>query len=116
MDTVRFSKIVDEILEGLPQNFKDHFNNLAFIVQDYPEKEIQQKYCGRLLGLFRGIPKTHQSIWSNCLPQEIFLYKKNIESVCTNEAEIIQQIEITLKHEIGHYFGLNEKDLQLKGY
>ena len=50
------------------------------------------------------------------MPQEIFLYKKNIESICTNVAEIIQQIEITLKHEIGHYFGLNEKDLQLKGY
>ena len=42
MDTVRFSKILDEILESLPQHFKDHFNNLAFIVQDYPEKEIQQ--------------------------------------------------------------------------
>ena len=38
MDSIRFSKIVDEILESLPQHFKDHFNNLAFIVQDYPEK------------------------------------------------------------------------------
>lgn len=116
MDTFRFTQIVDEILESLPQHFKDHFNNLVFIVQDYPEKELQQKFRGCLLGLFRGIPKTHQSTFSSCLPQEIFLYKKNIESVCHNEAELIQKIEKTLKHEIGHYFGLNEKDLQLQGY
>ena len=117
MDSLRFSQIVDEVLEGLPEFFKTHLKNLAVIVQDYPERELERQFPGRLLGLFRGVPKTHQSVFSTAgLPQQIFLYQKNIESVCHGETELRRQIEITLKHEIGHYFGLSEEDLRALGY
>jgi len=50
------------------------------------------------------------------MPGQIFLYQKNIEAVCKNERDLVRQIEVTLKHEIGHYFGLSERDLRRRGY
>ena len=117
MDSVRFSQIVDEILEGLPQFFKTRLDNLAVIVQDYPEPELQRQFPGCLLGLFRGVPKTRQSIFASAaFPQQVYLYQKNIEAVSSGEADLRRQIEKTLKHEIGHYFGLSEEDLRALGY
>src|SRR4051794_38996690 len=116
MDRTQFSQLVDEALEALPQVFKEKLENIAIIVEDYPERELQEEFSGLLLGLFRGIPKTKQSIFWKTMPDQVFLYQRNIEAVCRNEAEIRQQIEKTLKHEIGHYFGLSERDLRKRGY
>jgi predicted Zn-dependent protease with MMP-like domain len=116
MDRIRFSQLVDEALERLPRTFKAKLENVAIIVEDFPEKELQRDFKGLLLGLFRGVPKTHQSISWPSLPAQIFLYQKNIEAICKNEDEMILQIEKTLKHEIGHYFGLSERDLRRRGY
>ena len=117
MDAVRFSQIVDEVLASLPQFFKTRLDNLAVIVQDYPEPELQRQFPGLLLGLFRGVPKTRQSVFAGAsFPQQVFLYQKNIEAVSYGEADLRLQIEKTLKHEIGHYFGLSEEDLRALGY
>ena len=117
MDAARFSQIVDEVLEGLPQFFQTRLDNLAVIVQDYPEPELQQQFPGRLLGLFRGVPKTRQSVFAGAsFPQQVYLYQKNIEAISYGEADLRRQIEKTLKHEIGHYFGLSEEDLRALGY
>src|SRR5262245_44682616 len=112
MDRIQFSQLVDEALDQLPRVFKDKLENIAIIVDDYPEKDLQDEFAGLLLGLFRGIPKTHQSVSWPGPPAQIFLYQKNIESICRDESEITKQIEKTLKHEIGHYFGLSERDLR----
>jgi predicted Zn-dependent protease with MMP-like domain len=116
MNRIQFSHLVDEALGRLPRTFKERLENIAIIVEDQPEKELQGEFDGLLLGLFRGIPKTHQSVSWPGLPAQIFLYQKNIEAICRNESEITKQIEKTLKHEIGHYFGLSERDLRRQGY
>jgi predicted Zn-dependent protease with MMP-like domain len=117
MDRIQFSQLVDEALDRLPRAFKEKLENIAIIVEDVPERELQGEFKGLLLGLFRGVPKTHQSISWPGLPAQIFLYQKNIEAVCGNdESKISEQIEKTLKHEIGHYFGLSERDLRRRGY
>ena len=117
MDQLLFSQIVDEVLEALPPLFKSELKNLAVIVQDYPELELQHQFSGQLLGLFRGTPQTCQSIFTSpSLPQQIFLYQKNIEALCHSESQLRKQIQKTVKHEIGHYFGLSEQDLRSQGY
>ena len=117
MDAVRFSQIVDEVLEGLPHFFRDRLDNLVIIVQDYPEPELQWQFPGRLLGLYRGVPKTRQSVFASAaFPQQVYLYQKNIEAVSYGDADLRRQIEKTLKHEIGHFFGLSEEDLEALGY
>jgi predicted Zn-dependent protease with MMP-like domain len=116
MDRLRFLQLVEETLERLPRRFKQKLENVAVLVEDYPERGLERQYPGLLLGLFHGVPKTRQSFFSLDMPAQIVLYQKNIESVCQDELEILGQIEKTLKHEIGHYFGLSEKDLRRKGY
>jgi predicted Zn-dependent protease with MMP-like domain len=62
--------------------------------------------------LFHGIPRTEKSVFFSSPPDRIFLYQRNIEAVCANEAEVRRQIRATLLHEVGHYFGLSEDDLR----
>jgi predicted Zn-dependent protease with MMP-like domain len=66
-----------------------------------------------LLGVFHGVPTTKKSIFDLPTgPNHIVLYQKNIEAVCSSEAEIREQIRLTVIHELGHYFGLDEQQLK----
>ncbi len=116
MDRLRFSQLVEEALERLPRKFKRKIENLAILIEDHPERELQHQYSGKLLGLFRGVPRTHQTVFAASPPAQIILYQKNIEAICQNDEEVRVQIETTVKHEIGHYFGLSERDLRRRGY
>ena len=116
MDRLQFSQLVENALERLPRRFKQKLENVVVMVEDYPERQLQGQYPGLLLGLFHGVPKTHQSVFAISMPSRIVLYQKNIEAVSRNEDEISLQIETTLKHEIGHYFGMTEKELRKRGY
>jgi predicted Zn-dependent protease with MMP-like domain len=116
MDRIRFSQLVDEALGRLPKVFKDKLKNLAIVVEDYPDEETQDEFPGLLLGLFRGVPLTKQSFSWGAPPSQIVLYQKNIESISRTEKQITRQIQKTLEHEIGHYFGLSERDLRRRGY
>ena len=116
MERMQFTQLVDEALARLPKRFKDKIENLAVIVEDYPDEETQDSFSGVLLGLFRGVPRTQQSTSWASPPSQIYLYQKNIESICRSDGEIARQIQKTLEHEIGHYFGLSERDLRRRGY
>jgi len=66
-----------------------------------------------VLGVFEGIPTTKKSVFDlRAGPDRIVLYQKNIEAVCSNEDEIRKEIRQTLLHELGHYFGMNEAQLE----
>jgi predicted Zn-dependent protease with MMP-like domain len=61
-----------------------------------------------LLGLFHGVPMTKKSVFDLPTgPDYVVLYEKNIEAVCSSEAEIRAQIRLTVIHEFGHYFGMD---------
>ena len=110
VERARFEQLVGEALEGLPEPFRSRLANLAIIVEDTPPAEPDRG--GLLLGLFSGVPRTLKSVFSADPPDHIFLYQKNIEAICSTEAQVEQQIRDTLLHEIGHYFGLNEEELR----
>ena len=110
MERRKFEALVAQTLHGLPRTFRDKLTNVAIIVEDLPPEEAERE--GLLLGLFHGIPRTEKSIFFSSPPDRIFLYQRNIEAVCANEAEVRQQIRATLLHEVGHYFGLSEGELR----
>jgi len=101
---------VAQALRGLPKAFREKLTNVAIIVEDLPPEQSERR--GLLLGLFHGIPRTEKSVFFSSPPDRIFLYQRNIEAICSNEAEVRRQIRATLLHEVGHYFGLSEDELR----
>jgi len=101
MERSKFEALVAQALDGLPKTFREKLTNVAIIVEDRPPQEPDG---GLLLGLFHGIPRTEKSVFFSSPPDRIFLYQRNVEAVCTSEAEVSRQIRETLLHEVGHLF------------
>jgi len=116
MKREHFAKVVEETLDSLPQEFRSRIRNVAVLVEDVPRNQPppqpgQQRTL--LLGLFHGVPATKKSVFDLPTgPDHIVLYQKNIEAVCSSEAEVREQIRRTVVHELGHYFGLDENQLK----
>jgi predicted Zn-dependent protease with MMP-like domain len=111
----RFAKVVEEVLDSLPKEFRNRIRNVAVLVEDLPPKQrlLRSGKNTLLLGLFHGVPATKKSVFDlSTGPDYVVLYQKNIEAVCTSEAEIREQIRRTVIHEIGHYFGMDEEQLK----
>ena len=116
MHRAEFSKVVGEVLDSFPEEFRRRMRNLAVLIEDLPPDQPLPKR-GRprklLLGIFHGIPTTKKSVFNLPTgPDHIVLYQRNIEAVCSNEAEIREQIRRTVIHEVGHYFGMSEEQLK----
>jgi predicted Zn-dependent protease with MMP-like domain len=110
-----FVKVVEETLDSLPQEFRSRIRNVAVLVEDVPPNQPSPQ-SGRqrklLLGPFHGVPTTKKSIFDLPTgPDHILLYQKNIEAVST-AAEVREQIRLTVIHELGHYFGMDENQLK----
>ena len=113
-----FRAFAARALDNLPDEFRERMENVVVVVEDYPSVEdaagagIPRE---ELLGLFHGVTRLEQE-WCggahNQLPERIVLYKRNIEAVSSTEEELVEEIRLTVLHEIGHYFGLSEEDLE----
>jgi predicted Zn-dependent protease with MMP-like domain len=109
-----FVKVAEETLDSLPEEFRIRIQNVAILVEDFPANQRPSKLGHRrlLLGIFHGVPATKRSVFNLPTgPDHIVLYQKNIEAVCSGEAEVRHQIRQTLIHELGHYFGMTEEQL-----
>lgn len=100
------SKWLRRTPDSLPQEFRSRIRNVAVLVEDMPPnqplpKSGQQKHL--LLGVFHGAPMTKKSAFDLPTgPDHVVLYQKKIEAVCSSEAEVRQQIRLTVIHELGH--------------
>ena len=115
-----FIRLVEEVLDSLPREFREQIHNLAVLVEDRPRLSQKvrastgkaaphHKPRSLLLGVFQGVPRTQKSVFDlSAGPNRIILYQKNIEAICSSEAEIRHEVRQTLLHELGHYFGMNE--------
>ena len=113
----RFIELAESALERLPEEYRKYFMNITISVEDYPCREDAERLNlkrNRLLGLYSGVPHTDKEGFFTIpypLPDRIILYQRNIEDICSTEEELVEQIWKTLIHEVGHYFGLSEKDM-----
>ena len=116
MTREHFVEVVEEALDSLPQEFRSCIRNVAVLVEDIPPNQpLPQAGQPRrlVLGVFQGVPTTKKSIFNlPSGPDHIVLYQKNIEAVCSSKAEVRKQIRLTVIHELGHYFGLDEEQLK----
>jgi predicted Zn-dependent protease with MMP-like domain len=116
MKREHFVKVVEEALDSLPREFRSRIRNVAVLVEDMPPNQPSPQsgqQGGLRLGLFHGVPTTKKSIFAlPSGPDYIVLYQKNIEAVCSSEAGVREQIRLTVIHELGHYFGMDENQLK----
>jgi len=112
-----FRELVTEALGGIPQNFRDALQNIAIVVEDEPSpvqlNEVGIEPPDTLLGLYEGTPLTERQ-WAhgNTLPDKITLFQLPIEDASDDEDDVVVAIGETLIHEIGHYFGLSEEEIE----
>lgn len=112
-----FRELVDEALETIPQHFRDAMQNIAIVVDDEPTPEqlesVEIEPPDTLLGLYEGIPLPERQ-WAhgNTLPDKITLFQRPIEESSDDEDDLVVCIGETLIHEIGHYFGLSEEEIE----
>jgi predicted Zn-dependent protease with MMP-like domain len=113
----RFERLVTDALATIPRRFRKAMTNLAVVVEDEPSDEILEEMdvgpADTLLGLYQGTPLTERS-WDhgNTLPDRILLFQGPLEREAEDEDDLIVAIGETLIHEIGHYFGLNEEEIE----
>lgn len=105
----KFKQIVYKKFLEIPKKIREKIENVEIIVEEIPNFN--------LLGLYHGVPfpKRKTSAYSLILPDRIIIFKKNIESQCETKKELEELVEKVLLHEIGHYLGLNEKELKKLG-
>lgn len=108
MTRAQFEKLVWQAVESLPKFFKDRLQNVMIVIKDRPDPPDET-----LLGLYDGVPLTERSVFTDPMqPDVIYIFQKNIEAVSGgDEEEIRHQVRLTVIHEIGHYFGLDEDQL-----
>jgi predicted Zn-dependent protease with MMP-like domain len=112
-----FLQLVNEALTTIPTRFRDAMQNIAIVVEDEPSAEqlsdVGVEPPDTLLGLYEGTPLTDRQ-WAdgNRLPDKITLFQGPIEESSADEHDLIVAIGETLIHEIGHYFGLSEEEIE----
>jgi predicted Zn-dependent protease with MMP-like domain len=112
-----FARLVEEALRDIPRRFRKAMTNIAIVVEDEPSPELLAEMeiepPDSLYGLYQGTPLTERG-WShgNALPDRISLYKNPIEEDSEDHEDVIVCIAETLIHEIGHYFGLSEEEIE----
>jgi len=112
-----FERLVQDALATIPPNFREAMSNLAIVVEDEPSpdllEEMEIEPPDTLFGLYQGVPLTERR-WDhgNALPDRILLFQGPIERDSDDEDDLVVGIGETLIHEIGHYFGLSEEEIE----
>ena len=121
MKRARFNKLVEEALDALPAKFHALLDNVAVVVEDSPPPDEHGAVEEELMGLFDGVPTTQKSVWDAAPPDRVILYQRNIEAYAAEIAAeenrpvediVREEVRLTVLHELGHYFGLDEDALE----
>ena len=117
MTRADFEQYVKDAIETIPRDFRKAVKNLAIVVEDEPSadvlREMEIEPPDSLFGLYQGTPLTERTwAYGNTLPDRITLYQGPIEDASENEDDLVVCIGETLIHELGHYFGLSEEEIE----
>jgi predicted Zn-dependent protease with MMP-like domain len=117
MHREKFERLVAEAVTLIPRKFRREMRNLALVVEDEPSEalleEMEIEPPDSLYGLYQGTPLPERACaFGNSLPDRITIFQKPIEEDCEDEDEIRAVIGETLIHEVGHYFGMSEEEIE----
>ncbi|MBN61208.1 MAG: hypothetical protein CME20_07605 [Gemmatimonadetes bacterium] len=116
-----FEKLVEKALERLPGEFRQALDNLAIVIEDWPDPAVVEEITGDpaevIYGLFSGTPLPERRFEdSGDLPPIIALYQGPLEEDFPDRGELAREVEITLVHELAHFMGFDEDAVREFGY
>ncbi len=112
LDADAFEKLVIAELDLLPDEMVDGLENVAFVTDDRPEDGSLN-----VLGLYSGVDLTRRGNYGfGELPDRIILYREPLLAVAADLEDLKQQIHVTLVHEIGHFYGIDDDELHRLGW
>src|SRR5581483_3442145 len=107
----RFEELVADALDSIPEQLGRLMRNVAVIVEDASPRR-------GLLGLYEGVPLTSRTTtgYAGVLPDRITIYRRPICAMCSSEDEVVDQVRITVVHEVAHHFGIDDERLRELGW
>ena len=120
LSRLEFRRLVRQAVEEMPSKFRDALENVAVLVEDWPKLEdLAEARMGdrhQFFGLYTGVPLPDREGGMPFLPDTITLFQRPIESSFKSRNRVVREIRLTLLHEVGHYLGMSEEDLDQIGY
>ena len=103
----RFARLAEAALAGIPETFQTQMSNTMIVVDDLPDIDaVREGEDPDLLGLYEGA-----TVLEHGLPERIVLYQRNHENIAADDRELARQVRETMRHEVGHHFGMGEDEL-----
>ncbi|SNV95159.1 putative zinc metalloprotease [Mycolicibacter terrae] len=111
MDPRRFDGLVADALDLIPAELAAAFDNVVVLVEDRNAEEPE------LLGLYEGVALTERdSNYAGSLPDTITIYRDALLEMCGSDDEVVDEVRITVIHEIAHHFGIDDDRLHELGW
>ena len=112
MSRSRVEELVGEALDEVPEELLKVMNNVVILVEDDPPPGETE-----LLGLYEGHALTDRGWdYSGVLPDRIFIYRNPILRICDSDADVVEEVAVTVVHEIAHHFGIDDDRLHALGW
>jgi predicted Zn-dependent protease with MMP-like domain len=117
MKRADFERLVADALASIPPRFREAMRNIAIVVEEEPSAgllaDMEIDPPDTLLGLYQGVPLTERR-WDggNQLPDRIVIFQGPHERAAEDDDDLAEAIAETLIHEIGHYFGMSEEEIE----
>ncbi|SDN29136.1 metallopeptidase family protein [Allokutzneria albata] len=111
MSRVRFDELVEEALDLIPAELAAAMDNVVVLVEERNPDEPS------LLGLYEGVALTERtSTYGGVLPDRITIYREALMDFCSDEDELVDEIAVTVVHEVAHHFGIDDHKLHEMGW
>jgi predicted Zn-dependent protease with MMP-like domain len=108
----RFEQLVDDAIDAIPDEIATLVENVVVLVEDEPPADDPD-----LLGLYDGVALTDRAANHSAeLPDRILVFRNPLMEMCADEAELVDEIGITVVHEVAHHFGIDDAHLHELGY
>lgn len=111
-----FDEAVADALDQIPPQLASQIENVAVFVEDRYTPEPWEDPNTQLLGLYEGIPLTERGGEPWAMPDRITLYMEPILEICATRDEVVEQVLVTVVHEVAHFFGIDDATLHRLGW
>jgi predicted Zn-dependent protease with MMP-like domain len=109
-----FERYVREAVQSLPLQFQAALDNVEIVIEDRPSRAVMEQMGEGppLLGLYQGTPLPERELGEVSLPDKISIYREEILDLGLTGTDLVEEIRLTVLHELGHYFGLDDDEME----